>query len=49
MNHTQKITSLSVIAGMFLIAALVTTVSRTETALAQNMSNQTVVNQQLHK
>ena len=45
MNHTQKITSLSVIAGMFLIAALVTTVSRTETALAQNMSNQTVVNQ----
>ena len=45
MNHTQKITSLSVIAGMFLIAALVTTVSRTETALAQNMSNQTVVTQ----
>ena len=45
MNHTQKITSLSVIAGMFLIATLVTTVSRTETALAQNMSNQTVVNQ----
>ena len=45
MNHTQKITSFSVIAGMFLIAALATTANRTETALAQNMSNQTVVNQ----
>jgi hypothetical protein len=45
MNHIQKITSFSVIAGMFLVAALATTASRTETALAQNMSNQTVVNQ----
>jgi phage terminase small subunit len=45
MNHTQKITSFSVIAGMFLVAALATTASRTETAIAQNMSNQTVMNQ----
>ena len=45
MNDIQKITSFSVIAGMFLIATLATTPSRTETALAQNMSNQTVVNQ----
>ena len=42
MNHTQKITRLSVIAGMLLIAPLATTANRTETALAQNMSNQTV-------
>lgn len=46
MNHIQKITSFSVVAGMFLIAALATTTAnRTGIAFAQNMSNQTVVNQ----
>jgi HPt (histidine-containing phosphotransfer) domain-containing protein len=45
MNHAHKIKSFSVIAGMFLLAALATTASKAETAFAQNMSNQTVVNQ----
>jgi hypothetical protein len=45
MNHAHKITSFSVIAGMFLLAALATTASKAETAFAQNVSNQTVVNQ----
>ena len=45
MNNIKRITGFSLVAGMFLIAALATTASRTETAFAQNMSNQTVVNQ----
>jgi mannose/fructose/N-acetylgalactosamine-specific phosphotransferase system component IID len=46
MDNIKKVTSFSFVAGMFLIAALATsTVSSTGTALAQNMSNQTVVNQ----
>jgi hypothetical protein len=45
MNNIKRIIGFSLVAGMFLIAALATTASRTETAFAQNMSNQTVVNQ----
>jgi hypothetical protein len=46
MNNIKKITSFSFVAGMFLIAALVTsTASRTGIAFAQNMSNQTAMNQ----
>ena len=42
MNNIKRITSFSFVAGMFLIAALATsTASRTGTAFAQNMSNQT--------
>jgi hypothetical protein len=44
MNNIKKITSLSLVAGMFLIAALATSTAH-RTAFAQNMSNQTVVNQ----
>ena len=44
MNRIQKVTYFSLFAGMFLVAALaVSTTSRT--SFAQNMSNQTVVNQ----
>ena len=46
MNNIKKITSFSFVAGMFLIAALATsTASRTGIAFAQNMSNQTAMNQ----
>ena len=44
MNNIKKITSLSLVAGMFLIGALATSTAH-RTAFAQNMSNQTVVNQ----
>ena len=44
MNNIKKITSFSLVAGMFLIAALATSTAH-RTAFAQNMSNQTVVNQ----
>ena len=44
MNNIKKITSLSLVAGMFLIAALTTSAAH-RTAFAQNMSNQTVANQ----
>ena len=44
MNNIKKITSLSLVAGMFLIAALATSAAH-RTAFAQNMSNQTVANQ----
>ncbi|MGA7005950.1 MAG: hypothetical protein WBY28_02640 [Nitrososphaeraceae archaeon] len=44
MNNIKKITSFSLVAGMFLIAALATTTA-SRTAFAQNMSNQTVANQ----
>ena len=43
MNNVKKI-SFSVVAGMFLIAALATSTAN-RTAFAQNMSNQTVGNQ----
>jgi hypothetical protein len=43
MNNVKKI-SFSVVAGMFLIAALATS-TENRTAFAQNMSNQTVGNQ----
>jgi hypothetical protein len=43
MNNIKKI-SFSVVAGMFLIAALATSTAN-RTAFAQNMSNQTVGNQ----
>jgi type VI protein secretion system component VasK len=46
MNNIKKIASCSLGAGMFLIAALATSsASSTGIAFAQNMSNQTVVNQ----
>jgi hypothetical protein len=46
MNNIKKITGFSFVAGMFLVAALATsTPSSTGIALAQNMSNQTAVNQ----
>jgi hypothetical protein len=44
MNSIKKITSLSLVAGMFLISALATSAAH-RTAFAQNMSNQTVANQ----
>jgi anti-sigma28 factor (negative regulator of flagellin synthesis) len=44
MNNIKKITSFSLVAGMFLIAALATSAAH-RTAFAQNMSNQTVANQ----
>ena len=44
MNNIKKITSLSLVAGMFLIAALATSAAH-RTAFAQNMSNQTIANQ----
>ena len=44
MNNIKKITSFSIVAGMLLIAALATSTAH-RTAFAQNMSNQTVVNQ----
>jgi 5-bromo-4-chloroindolyl phosphate hydrolysis protein len=44
MNNIKKITCFSLVAGMFLMAALATSVAN-RTAFAQNMSNQTVVNQ----
>ena len=44
MNNIKKITSFSLVAGMFLIAALATSAAN-RTAFAQNMSNQTVANQ----
>ena len=44
MNNIKKITGFSLVAGMFLIAALATSAAN-RTAFAQNMSNQTVVNQ----
>jgi hypothetical protein len=40
MNNIKKITSFSLVAGMFLIAALATSTA-SRTAFAQNMSNQT--------
>jgi len=43
MNNIKKI-SFSIVAGMFLIAALATSTAN-RTAFAQNMSNQTVGNQ----
>jgi hypothetical protein len=46
MSNIKKITGFSFVAGMFLVAALATsTASSTRIALAQNMSNQTAVNQ----
>jgi hypothetical protein len=46
MNNIKKITGSSFVTGMFLVAALATsTPSSTGIALAQNMSNQTAVNQ----
>jgi hypothetical protein len=46
MNNIKKITGFSFVAGMFLVAVLATsTPSSTGIALAQNMSNQTAVNQ----
>jgi hypothetical protein len=47
MNNVKKI-SFSIVAGMFLIAAL-TTSTENLTAFAQNMSNQTVGNQAVIK
>jgi Flp pilus assembly protein TadD len=44
MNNIKKITGFSLVAGMFLMAALATSAAN-RTAFAQNMSNQTVVNQ----
>ncbi len=44
MNNIKKIISFSLIAGMFLIAALATSAAH-RTAFAQNMSNQTIANQ----
>jgi hypothetical protein len=44
MNNIKKIASFSLVAGMFLIAALATSVAN-RTAFAQNMSNQTIANQ----
>jgi hypothetical protein len=44
MNNIKKITSLSLVAGMFLISALATSAAH-RTAFAQNMSNQTIANQ----
>jgi hypothetical protein len=44
MNNIKKIASFSLVAGMFLIAALATSAAN-RTAFAQNMSNQTVANQ----
>ena len=44
MNNIKRIKSFSLVAGMFLIAALATSAAN-RTAFAQNMSNQTVVNQ----
>jgi hypothetical protein len=44
MNNIKKLTCFSLVAGVFLMAALVTT-SAHRTAFAQNMSNQTEVNQ----
>ena len=41
MNNIKKVISFSFVAGMFLIAALATS----GTAFAQNMSNQTAINQ----
>jgi hypothetical protein len=46
MNNVKKIVGFSFVAGIFLIAALMTSsVSSTRTAFAQNMSNQTAMNQ----
>ena len=44
MNNIKKITGFSLVAGMFLIAALATSAAN-RTAFAQNMSNQTIANQ----
>ena len=44
MNNIKKIASFSLVAGMFLIAALATPAAH-RTAFAQNMSNQTIANQ----
>ena len=44
MNNIKKITRFSLVAGMFLIAALATSAAH-RTAFAQNMSNQTIANQ----
>jgi cytoskeletal protein RodZ len=44
MNNIKKIASFSLVAGMFLIAALATSAAN-RTAFAQNMSNQTIANQ----
>ena len=44
MNNIKKIASFSLVAGMFLIAALATSAAH-RTAFAQNMSNQTIANQ----
>jgi sensor c-di-GMP phosphodiesterase-like protein len=41
MNNIKRITSFSLVAGMFLISALATSSLSTGTAFAQNMSNQT--------
>ena len=48
MNNIKKITSFSLVAGMFLIAALATSTAN-RTAFAQNMSNQTIANQHLQQ
>ena len=46
MNNIKKITGFSFVAGMFLVAALATsTPNSTGIAFAQNMSNQTAMNQ----
>ena len=46
MNNIKRITGFSLVAGMFLIAALATSsLGTTRTAFAQNMSNQTIGNQ----
>lgn len=44
MNNIKKLICFSLVAGVFLMAALATTTAH-RTAFAQNMSNQTVVNQ----
>ena len=44
MNNIKRITGFSLVAGMFLIAALATSAAN-RTAFAQNMSNQTIANQ----
>ena len=44
MNNIKNLTCFSLVAGVFLMAALVTSAAH-RTAFAQNMSNQTVVNQ----
>jgi hypothetical protein len=44
MNNIKKLICFSLVAGVFLMAALATSTAQ-RTAFAQNMSNQTVVNQ----